>query len=42
MRIPFLLTVVRQFSKDKVYTSINILGLAVGIASTLLIAGFVG
>jgi putative ABC transport system permease protein len=41
MGISFLYTVLRQFTKDKVYTAINIVGLAVGVASTLLIAGYV-
>ena len=41
MRFSLFLIVCRQFSKDKVYTAINILGLAVGIASTILIAGYV-
>jgi putative ABC transport system permease protein len=41
MRFSLFHSVCRQFSKDKVYTSINILGLAIGIASTILIAGYV-
>jgi putative ABC transport system permease protein len=41
MRFTLFLSVCRQFSKDKVYSAINILGLAVGIASTILMAGYI-
>lgn len=41
MWLSLFLIVCRQFSKDRIYTSINILGLATGIASTILIAGYV-
>ena len=41
MRFSLFLSVCRQFSKDKVYSTINILGLTVGISCTILIAGYI-
>lgn len=42
MIIHYLKTVLRNLSKTKLYSSINILGLAVGLAATLLLAKYVG
>jgi len=41
MRISIFYSAFRHFVKDKVYAAINLFGLAVGLAGTMLIAGYV-